>query len=392
MLNSATWEFIRQHRSDDVRKLALQADRFQIPGLDFKMALQQIEGRQLVKSKIPDWFELDDILYPKRLSIEQSSSQTTAEYKASLLKGKTFIDLTGGFGVDHAFIAREFEQSIYIERQADLAEIAAHNFSILGLNHVKVFNADGLEIWNEIPEADCIFIDPARRSKDGKKVVSISDCEPDLSEIQDLLLNKAGKVLIKYSPMLDITKALLVLDHVTGIHVVSVENECKELLFVLERTSKSPEIHCLNFTKKGNQKDTFLLSEEKDCDLICTSELETYLYEPNASILKAGCFKSITRHYPVKKIHRDSHLYTSDKLISDFPGRSFRIISHFGFNKKELKSGMAGIEKANLSTRNFPLTTDALRKKLNLKDGGDVYLFATTIGEKRILIQCESLV
>ena len=391
MLNEISCRFIREHCSDNVQQLALQSDRFQIPGLDFKLALQQIEGRQLVEHKIPDWFEIDTIFYPKRLSIEQASSQATAIYKASLLQGKTFIDLTGGWGVDHAFIAPRFEKSVYIEKQKELADIAAYNFSVLGLKCTEIINADGLEYLQKINKVDCIYIDPARRSKDGKKVVSISNCDPDLSDIQNRLLEKADKVLIKYSPMLDITQALQILNHATEIHAVSVENECKELLFVLEKEEKTPTIHCLNFQKKGNQEIRFLATEEKECDIICTSELESYLYEPNSSILKVGFFKGLTQYYPVKKIHRDSHLYTSTNLISDFPGRIFKINTCYGFNKKGLKSLMAAVKKANLTTRNFPLKTEELRKKLDLKDGGQIYLFATTLGENRVLIQCESV-
>ena len=390
MLNEVSWKFIRKHRSDNVGKLALQADRFQIPELDFKMALQQIEGKQLIEHKIPDWFNRDDLLYPQRLSVEQASSQITALYKSSLLNGQTLVDLTGGWGVDHAFMAPSFKQSIYVEKNKALTEIAIHNFHVLGLTKTQVVSGDGVEYLREMPEADWIYLDPARRSKDGRKVVSIAHCEPDISTIQDHLLEKADNILIKYSPMLDIAQALKILRNVAEIHVVSVENECKELLFVLQGEEKEPLIHCLNFHKKGDQNSCFSLTEEKSCEVVYTSELGQYLYEPNASILKAGFFKSITQHFRVKKLHRDSHLYTSDELVPDFPGRIFRINSSFSFNKKELKAGLDSIDKANLSTRNFPLKTDELRKKLNLKDGGDIYLFATTLGTKHILIQGES--
>ena len=391
MLSDVSRDFIREHRSDNVQQLALQSDRFQISGLDFKMALQQIEGRQHIEHKIPDWFELDNILYPKRLSIEQASSQTTALYKALLLEGKTFVDLTGGWGVDHAFIASQFEESVYIEKQKELADIAAHNFSTLGLKHAKIINADGLEFLQRMDKVDCIYIDPARRSKTGRKVTSILDCEPDLSEIQSLLLEKANRVLIKYSPMLDITQALQILNHVTEIYIVSVENECKELLFVLQKEEKTPVVHCLNFQKKGKQENKFLITEEKQCPITYTSKLETYLYEPNSSVLKAGFFKGLTQYFAIKKIHRDSHLYTSNERVADFPGRIFKINASYGFNKKDLRLLTSTIKSANLSTRNFPLKTEELRKRLNLKDGGSIYLFATTMGSKRIIIQCESV-
>ena len=390
MLNEISRKFIQEHRSDDVRKLALQAGRFPLSVPDFKWALQQIEGKQLIEHKIPEWYTREDILYPRRLSIEQCSSQQTAVYKASLLAGKTIVDLTGGWGVDHAFIAPQFEQSVYIEQQKELAEIAAHNFRTLGLKQTKVVHVDGVEYLREMQKADCVYVDPARRSSEGKKVISIQNCEPDLSSIQRLLLEKADRIWIKYSPMLDITQALQTLEYVVEIHIVSVENECKELLFLLKKESKPLTIQCVNLRKKGNQQTQFSLSEEKACEAVFTSELESYLYEPNASILKSGCFKSVTRHFPVKKLHKDSHLYTSDQWVSDFPGRTFRVKTSSSFNKKELKTWMLGFEKANLSTRNFPLKTEELRKKLRLKEGGSVYLFATTIGAKHVLIQCES--
>ena len=391
MLNETIWKFIQKHRSDDVRKLALQAGRFPLSGQDFKRALQQIEGRQLTKHKIPSWYARKYIFYPRRLSIEQCSSQQTALYKASLLEGNTIVDLTGGWGVDHAFIAPRFKQSVYIEQQKDLVKIAAHNFRILGLKQTKAIHADGMEYLREMQKADCIYIDPARRSSEGRRVISIQNCEPDLSNIQDLLLEKADRIWIKYSPMLDIIQALQTLDYIREIHIVSVENECKELLFLLEKESKPLTIQCVNFRKKGNQQIQFSLSKEKACETVFTSELESYLYEPNASVLKSGCFKSITLHFPVKKLHKDSHLYTSDQWVSDFPGRTFKIKASSSFNKKELKILMSGIEKANLSIRNFPLRTEELRKKLRLKEGGSVYLFATTIGSKHVLIQCESV-
>jgi hypothetical protein len=232
---------------------------------------------------------------------------------------------------------------------------------------------------------DAIFIDPARRSASGKKIVAIENAEPNILEIQDLLLEKAATVLIKLSPMLDIAQSLHKLKQVAEVHVVGVNNECKELLFLLKRQKNyEPQIFCANLcTKSGNTKISFRYSEEKTCSIKYVSEIEKYLYEPNVTLLKAGLFKRLTQMYPVKKLHQDSHLYTSQELVVDFPGRIFEVEGFSSFNKKELKNFLKGISKANLTVRNFPVGAEELKKKLRIADGGDVYLFATTVGDGR---------
>ena len=390
MFSEATRQFIQQHRYDDVRQLALHTNILSGVEVDIAHALTQIAGRQLIEHKLPSWYELDSIIYPVRISLEQCSSELTARYKASLLSGKSFVDLTGGFGVDCAFIAKKFHEATYVERQKELCEIVACNFSSLKLDHIKVENIDTVDYLREMSPVDCIFIDPARRSETGRKTVAISDCEPNLNEIQDVLMQKAGYVLVKLSPMLDISLALKSLRNVYQVHVVSVGNECKELLFLMrEDYASEPEFICVNL-KAGRDQVAFssLQSEEKETKITCTPEVKKYLYEPNASILKAGFYKKLAAEYNVDKLHSDSHLYTSESFLPDFPGRIFQIEDVVSMNKKELKSAFQGETKANIATRNFPISVAELRKKLKLKEGGEIYLFATTLANgKHVLLK-----
>jgi len=395
MQNDATRKFIQDHRFGDVRKLALQTSSFTSSDIDIPWALTQIEGRQLAENKIPTWFQSDEIVYPSHIALEQCSSEQTARYKAGLLSGDSFADLTGGFGVDFAFISRKFQKSGYVEKQKELCEIAAFNFKILGLTSSLIIHADATDYLEKMPTVDAIFIDPARRSISGKKVFAIEDADPDLLKIQDLLLEKAEKVLIKLSPMLDISRALKLLKNVAEVHVVSVENECKELLFLLKKDfPPEPLITCVNLSKKSNQPEiSFLQSQEKARQIDYTSEVRQYIYEPNASLLKAGFYKSLTDLYPILKFHPDSHLYTSDQLISDFPGRIFHIESYSSFNKQELNNFLREIDKASLAARNFPLSVVGLRKKLKISEGGEIYIFATTLANgKHILLKSKKTV
>jgi len=397
MLNEATKQFIKAHRFDDVRKLALQSRNPSVlqslsPSiLCFKYALTQIEGRQYAEIKIPSWYQLDEIVYPPHLSLEQCSSEQTARYKAGLLSGNSFADLTGGFGVDFAFISSKFRESYYVEKQKELKEIADNNFNVLGLNSAKIINADAVEFLEKMPPVDAIFIDPGRRSNSGKKIFTIEESEPDLLKIQDSLLEKAATVLIKLSPMLDISKALKQLKNVSEVYVISLENECKELLFLLKRDLLSePSITCVNLSNKKNQPTiTFFQSEEKTRQIGYTSEVEQYIYEPNASLLKAGFYKGLTELFPIKKFHTDSHLYTSSELVFDFPGKIFEVETYSSFNKQELKIFLKGIDKASIAIRNFPVSVVELRKRLKIKEGGEICLFATTLADsKKALVKC----
>lgn len=412
ILTEDTLRFIRVHRRDDVRNLALQARRY--PSVDMPAAITQISSWQIAKEKIPAWAENESILYPTHLSLEQCSSQVTARYKTKIIdnllsteqehpaKGSTpasagtFTDLTGGFGIDCSFLSSCFGHATYVERQETLCQIAAHNFPALGLNHISVCHADSVRHLQKMEPVDCIFIDPARRDGHGRKTIAIGDCEPDVAALEDLLLRKARYVLIKLSPMLDLTLAMNDLKHVRQAHIVSVDNECKELLLLLGQGESLPTehvpIHCVNFTSApAPQTLVFTRGQEKKCACPYTPQLKSYLYEPNASVLKAGAFRSLSLLYKVEKLHPNSHLYTSDSLLPDFPGRKFRISSSCGFSKKEVKEMLAAGKKANLTVRNFPATVAELRKRLKLAEGGDTYLFATTLAdEKKVLIRCQT--
>lgn len=391
-LSPETQLFIREHQSDDVRALALQAKKY--PDVDMPTAITQIAGRKIAAEKIPSWREIEDIWYPKHLSLEQCSSEITARYKAGLLQGESLADLTAGFGIDCSFLAAGFKTVTYVERQKELCEIAAHNFPILNLNHITVRNEDGVAYLKEMSPVDCLFLDPARRNEHGGKTVAISDCEPDVAKLEGLLLSKANRVMVKLSPMLDLSLALKALEYTQEVHILSVNNECKELLLLLgQEPPKEVPIHCANLFTKGAQEEQhfiFTREQEQRNECIYTDTLGSYLYEPNTSLLKAGAFRSITAAYPVKKLHPNSHLYTSDVLITDFPGRVFRIVNQCSFNKKEIKESLADLKKANITVRNFPATVAELRKRINLTEGGDTYLFASTLNNgQKVLIRCE---
>ena len=388
-LSLETLSFIEENARADVRSLALQAKKY--PQVDMAMAVLQIAGRQIAEAKVPSWYRTEGLLYPKHLSMEQCSSEATAIYKAGLVEGDTFADLTGGFGIDCSFLSRKFKQADYVERQSELCELAEHNFPLLGLK-IGVHNEDGVEYLKQMYPVDVLFLDPARRDGHGGKTVAISDCEPDVSALEDLLVEKAKKVMVKLSPMLDLSLALKALKYVQEVHIVSVNNECKELLLILEKSIDSSEIviHCEQITSTGeHQHYAFTQEQERTSDCPLSAEVGAYLYEPNASILKAGAYRSLTQTYPVNKLHASSHLYTSPNYIEDFPGRRFQVEVVSGFGKKELKTLLQGLEKANLTIRNFPSSVAELRKRLKLKEGGECYLFATTLSdESKVLIKC----
>jgi 16S rRNA G966 N2-methylase RsmD len=393
-LTTETIRFIEENARADVRSLALQAKKY--PKVDMAIAVVQIAGRQIAEAKVPTWYRTEGLLYPKHLSMEQCSSEATAIYKAGLVEGETFADLTGGFGIDCSFLSRKFKKADYVERQAELCELAKHNFPLLGLN-IDVHNEDGVEYLKRMQPVDCLFLDPARRDGHGGKTVAISDCEPDVSALEELLVEKARKVVVKLSPMLDLSLALKDLKHVCEVHIVSTDNECKELLLILQKETASTEvsIHCINSLGALNgyriyQEYAFTQEQERTSDCPLTHEVEAYLYEPNASIMKAGAYRSLTQAYPVKKLHPSSHLYVSPHFIEDFPGRKFQVEAVSGFGKKELKTFLQGMEKANLTIRNFPSSVAELRKRLKLKEGGDDYLFATTLAdESKVIIKCK---
>ena len=461
-MNQATQDFIRQHQDDDVRQLAFLGSKY--PEVDMPFALDQIRGRKMARVKLPRWASLEGIIYPPHISMEQCSSESTALYKAELaarllglpasssgteMKAENeieFVDLTGGFGVDFSYIAARLGvKSMYVERQAHLCEAAKENFERLGLKNAIVKNGDGIEVLHSfLPKKDdaasaddslgiiydqplsllktklglkLIFIDPARRDDAGNKVVSLKDCTPDVTVLLEEMLSKADYVIIKLSPMLDWHRAVSELSHVREVHIISVNNECKELLLVLsarnmdEMEASSADgvggteeaegtdgavkyagklrIYCVNDAQS-------FVCDESDMETssvkIAPSTLEEmqYLYEPNASLMKAGCFGVLSGRYDARMLSKNSHLFVSQAPIEAFPGRSFRIIAISSFNKKELKRHLSGITKANIATRNFPLSVAELRKRLKLKDGGETYIFATTLSnESHVLVITE---
>lgn len=394
VLSPETQCFIKEHRTDDVRSLALQAGKY--PSVDVPEAVVQIAGWQIASRKIPTWAQTEGVLYPPHLSMEQCSSEVTARYKASLVSGDTFTDLTAGLGVDCSFIGRGFREVHYVERQEILCGLARHNFPLLGLHHIQVHQADGVEYLKEMSPVDCLFLDPARRDSHGGKTVAISECEPDVCALEPLLVEKGRMVMVKLSPMLDMFSALRELKHVCEMHVIAVNNECKELVVILRKDGCSMVdkanrmfISCEQVVDNLLAEPfRFTLEEEREAACAMACRVENYLYEPGAALLKAGPYRLLSERYSVKKLHANSHLYTSDSL-TDFPGRRFRVTGVSGFGKKELKEFLQGLDKANLTVRNFPASVAELRKRLKLKEGGDTYLFATTLdnGDK-VLIKC----
>lgn len=406
----ATLRFIQEHSEDDVKSLALRAHGLE--GVALPFALDQIAGRQTAKRKLPSWAAVDSVVYPPHISMEQCSSELTALYKKSVLDrliihssfliphSPFIIDLTGGFGVDFSFMSRGFSRAVYVERQEHLCEMANHNFRCLGLDNVEVECEEAEEYLEYCDNADVIYLDPARRDSHGGKTYAISDCTPDVTYLLPSLLNKAHIVMIKLSPMLDWRKAISDLgeQHILEVHIVSVDNECKELLILLSShhalssslSSIAPSLHCVNisagalssiavplFRQPQCNKRQFVGSESPDNPSIAA--IPAFLYEPNASIMKAGCFDVVADRYPgIVKIAPNSHLFVSYKEIRDFPGRCFAIEKTTTMNKKELRSALAGITSANISIRNFPMSVADLRKRLKLKDGGNTYIFATT--------------
>ena len=408
-------DFIKKHLKDDVNKLALS----KFPeDIDKQFVIRQIQARQVLSKKLQSWADNDELIFPKKLSLEQCSSELTAKYKSSLVKGKTLIDLTGGMGVDTAFLSDNFEKTFYVEMQEELCEIAKHNFTILNKN-IEVVNDNAEHFLTICDEVDCIYLDPARRDEYGRKMVSLHDCSPDVVDLHDLLLKKAKTILIKVSPMLDIEMVKKELEDIVEIHVVAVRNECKELVLVLSQQTTVNRQQSLPMARSSwltaidlreNWNFAFSEDEELNAQWTLADAVGKYLYEPGAACMKAGCFKLLSQRYSLDKLHRNSHLYTSDELVADFPGRIFEVISVVPFDKKTKKeislrcqqstvNGQQALEessklkaqssklKVSVATRNFPLSADELRKNLGLQDGSDFYIFGTTMkGEKKVVI------
>lgn len=381
-------QFVNEHEKDDVHALVLQTKKF--PQFDMELVVRQITGRKITKYKIPSWYNCDNIIYPKHLSLEQCSSEKTALYKASLYSGESMVDLTGGMGVDFSFLSANFKESTYIEQQSDLEALAKLNFSTLGLKNINTVCVDGVEYLNQMSRVDMIYIDPARRDNTGKKTVRIEDCTPDILEIEELLEQKADRTMIKLSPMLDITLALKSLRNISQVHIISVNNECKELLFIKDKTGRKTQYHCVNIQNNNTDILSLFKEDEETTTIHYKSDIGQYLYEPNASILKAGAYKKAATFFDLEKLHPSSHLYTSNVLQEKFHGRIFRIKSISSLSRQNMKTHLSKIKQANITTRNFPLSVQEIRKKTGIKEGGDIYIFATTLAnESKVIILCE---
>ena len=433
-----TAEFIQEYREKDTRQLALQSSRF--PDVDMPYALDQIKGWQTARRKLPTWAACDGIVYPPHLSMEQCSSEPTAQYKLNLAMewarrvdhASSMTDLTGGFGVDFSFTSCAFASATYVERNAQLCSMVEHNLPLLGIDNAKVVCADAIDYLSTLDMQTMIFLDPARRDQHGAKTVMLADCTPDVVQLLPQLLKKSRFTMLKLSPMLDWHKAVEDLQGtVREVHIVSVGGECKELLLVLSEEMESElKVFCADLEAGGGSGEAGLSggSSGSSCSsLSCepsfprtpsspsapssptapshaslfvyvpsasrpapNSKLKTqnskFLHEPNASIMKAGCFDELAAAYGVSPVSRNSHLFLSAEPVDGFPGRSFSIECVTTLNKRELRQALAGIEKANIATRNFPLSVAELRKRLKLKDGGDVYIFATTTAEDEHLL------
>ena len=378
-------DFINRQLHSSAADLMLQSSKY--PHWDMKWIAQQLTGKQIAKKKLPSWFHNESILYPLRLPLEQCSSELTANYKATLVNKGAGIDLTGGFGVDVFAFSKTALNVLYCERNEILAKLVHSNFKALNTSNIDVFIGDGIDFLKKQNNLDWIFVDPARR-KEGERVYRLEDCEPNVIELKDLLLQKASSILIKTAPLLDLQQTIKDLCFVKEAHVLSVNNDCKEVLYLIERNYTGPsQIICCNIKNQANEYYSFNYEEERNT-LTTYSEPLTYLYEPNASIMKAGGFKSVTAKYDVFKLHKHSHLYTSENPVANFPGRSFRVKSVIAADKKSIVKHKAS--KANLACRNFPQNIDVLKKKLKIKDGGDQYIFATTLcDDLPRLILCE---
>ena len=411
-----TSEFVKQFRESDPRKLALQASRY--PDVDMPYALNQIQGWQTALRKLPSWAACDGVVYPPHLNMEQCSSEATARYKQQVARRwaeripnasrTSMTDLTGGFGVDFSFTSRCFDCATYVERNASLCDVVGANLPRLGIRNAHVKCAEAEAVLEQLEPQTMIFLDPARRDEHGAKTVLIADCTPDVCQLLPCLMQKSQFVMLKLSPMLDWHKAIADLDgKVREVHIVSADGECKELLLVLAPDGK-PEVQvfCVDIQSRPDSEGQYPRSEfvysiggeaepqptnstfniqhstlPPATNSTFNIQHSTFLFEPNASVMKAGCFDEIARAYGVSAISRNSHLFLSDRETDGFPGRSFAIDAVTTMNKRQLRQTLSGMKQANIAVRNFPLSVAELRKRLKLNDGGDTYIFATTTSD-----------
>ena len=393
MLNKALLDpevsrFIRQNQKKDLPALILKGSPFE--NISIQELAIQIKGLKVAEKKFPELYKNQNILYPAKLNLEQTSSEITAKYKASLVQGKLGIDLTGGLGIDTFYISRNFSKFNYNELNTGLSKIAEHNFKVLGAHNISVNAGDGLTFLKRSEEQyDWVYADPARRDDQGGKVFKFEDCEPDIPGNLKLIWEHSSNLMLKSSPILDITAGLNELEFVKEVHIVAVRNEVKELLWILEKDHKErPVIKTINFEKDSVQK--FSEENERAENAAEFALPETYLYEPNAAIMKSGLFDLLSIKTKTKKLHPHSHLYTSEDLTY-FPGRSFQITGIKEYKPSELKKYFKS-KKANITTRNFSESVESIRKKFKIKDGGSDYIFFTTnMKDEKIVIFCKKI-
>lgn len=373
ILNTEIQEFIDANLNSDITSLLLKGTTF--TSVKTNEIIEQIEAKKRCEKKLPTWFNGKNIYYPNKLNIEQTSSEITAKYKSSLIEGESIIDLTGGFGIDCFYFSKQFKAVTHCEINDTLSNIVNHNYKQLKVKNINTLNTDGISYLKSLNKNyDWIYIDPSRRHDSKGKVFFLNDCSPNVPEHIELLFKYSKNIMIKTSPLLDLSVGIGELKHVKTIHVVAVNNEVKEVLWVLENGFEGDtNIETVNLKKEKNDYFNFYLENEKACESKYSLPL-SFLYEPNSAILKAGGFDSISKPLNIFKLHKHSHLYTSEFLI-DFPGRSFKIENIISYNKKDIRKLV--IAKANISTRNFPETVQQIRKKFNIKDGGSIYLFFT---------------
>lgn len=388
LLNTEIQTYIETHLKTDISKLILKGIPFK--NVDQKLVIEQIEAKKRCEKKLSTWFSTQNIYYPNKLNIEQTSSEITAKYKANLVSGKTLMDITGGFGVDSYYFSKQIDNIMHCEINAYLSNIVAHNNKALGVTNIKCIAKDGIETLKDLnQEFDWIYIDPSRRDNSKNKVFLLTDCAPDIKTHQELLFKHAKNVMVKTSPLLDISATLNDLKFVKEIHCVAVNNEVKELLWILEKDYDNPiEVKTINILKTTSQSFNFIWNAETLSEANYSEPL-TYLYEPNSAVLKSGAFNSISTQLNIGKLQKHSHLYTSNELL-EFPGRRFKVKAVLPFHKKEFAK--LKITTANVTTRNFPLSVNDIRKKLKIKDGGETYLFFTTnISDEKIIIVCSKV-
>lgn len=386
ILTQVVQNFINQNISANITQLALQKNPF--PETNWTLVLQQIAAKQKAETKLPSWFQTPNIYYPSKVSVEQTSSEKTARYKSDLITGKSLLDLSGGFGVDDYYFSKRFQNVTHCEIDNDLSKIVQHNFEQLGVSNIECISGNSEVILENLNTSfDWLYVDPSRRNETKGKVFMLKDCLPNVPEQLDFYFRFSSNIMIKTAPILDITAGLIELQNVKAIHIVALENEVKELLWMIEKDwSGNPKITAVNLTKDKTATFTF---EWNSVAIAEYSEPNTYLYEPNAAIMKSGGFDWISAQFKLKKLNPHSHLYTSERLM-EFPGRVFTIDQVIPYNKSEMK--LLANQKANITVRNFPDTVENIRKKWKINDGGNCYSFFTTdVNNHKIVLLCSKL-